>query len=81
MNERTDIPQGTEFEQHFSCGQMSELWGLSPKVIRRIFCEEPGTLKLGEGETRHKRTYLTLRIPESVVRAVHKKLRQKDRVQ
>jgi hypothetical protein len=63
-------------ERHYSVPELSHQWGLSPKTIRRIFGNEPGVLKFGEGEKRFKRGYRTLRIPESVVQRVHRKLRR-----
>lgn len=64
------------FERHFSVGELVELWGLSEKTIRRIFAEEPGVLEWGSDEKRFKRGYKTLRIPESVVERVHRRMRK-----
>jgi hypothetical protein len=63
-------------ERHYSVEQVGELWGLSPEKIRRIFRDVPGVLKLGHGETRSKRGYVVLRIPESVLQRVHADLRK-----
>jgi transcriptional regulator GlxA family with amidase domain len=58
-------------EKHYSVSEVAEIWGLSTKTIQRIFEDERGVLKVGAAETRFKRRYYTLRIPESVVLRVH----------
>ena len=58
-------------ERHYSVGEIAEIWGLSEKIIRRMFEDEEGVLKWGSPETRRKRGYMTLRIPESVMLRVH----------
>ena len=63
-------------EKHYSVLELKELWGLSEKTIRRMFFSEPGVVKLGHEEGRFKRAYVTLRIPESVVQRVHRRIRQ-----
>jgi hypothetical protein len=61
-------------ERHYKPEEISENWGLSEKVIREIFSAEPGVLKIDRPETRTKRGYCTMRIPESVMVRVHKRL-------
>ncbi len=61
-------------EKHYSVNDLSALWNLSKQTIRRLFQDEPGVVKIGERDVRHKRGYVTLRIPESVVRRVHQRL-------
>jgi AraC-like DNA-binding protein len=68
-------PSGVALERHYSVGELAERWGLSERTIRRIFSKEPGVLQLTHEETRSKRGYSTLRIPESVVQRVHRRLR------
>jgi TPP-dependent 2-oxoacid decarboxylase len=48
---------------------------LSEKTIRRMFEREPGVLCWGKSETRFRRGYRTLRIPETVMLRVHRQLR------
>jgi hypothetical protein len=64
----------TALERHYRPDEVAEMWGLSVKVIRQIFSNEPGVLKLDRPERRNKRGYCTMRIPESVVVRVHKRL-------
>jgi len=61
-------------ERHFAPDELAELWGVSVDSIRRLFRDEPGVLKMGDKSPKHKRQYLTLRIPESVAERVHTRL-------
>lgn len=62
-------------ERHYSTREIGKLWGISPDLARKIFRDVPGVLKIGEAERLHKRVYLTLRIPESVLQKKHAELR------
>jgi AraC-like DNA-binding protein len=64
-------------ERHYSVGEIAERWGLSEKTIRRMFENEAGVLQWGSPETRRKRGYITLRIPESVMLRVHRQRAQR----
>jgi hypothetical protein len=61
-------------ERHYAVAEISEIWNLSADVVRKIFEEEPGVLVLGDHGSRSKRRYDTLRIPESVMERVHRRL-------
>ena len=61
-------------EKHFSPAELGEAWGLSPDTIRNLFRDEPGVLKIGKRERRFRRGYITLRIPQSVLERVHRRL-------
>ena len=65
----------TSLERHFSVGELANLWDLSEQTIRRMFAGEPGVIEWGHTESRFKRGYITMRIPESVVHRVHCRLR------
>ena len=67
-------PSGVALEKHYSIGELAKRWELSDNTIRRIFNKEPGVLQLFHGESRFKRGYTTLRVPESVVQRVHRRL-------
>jgi hypothetical protein len=60
-------------ERHYSVAEISEMWALSEKTVRRMFEGEDGVLQWGSPETRRKRGYITLRIPESVLLRVHRR--------
>ena len=66
-------PYSIALERHYSVGEIVALWGLSEKVVRKIFEKEDGVLVWGHEETRSKRQYQTLRIPESVLIRVHQR--------
>jgi len=61
-------------ERHYSVPEVAAMWNLSPDAIRRIFQGEPGVLVLGGSESTRKRRYTTLRIPESVLMRVHRRI-------
>jgi hypothetical protein len=61
-------------ERHYSPADLAEAWSVDVETIRNLFREEPGVLKIGEKDPKHKRAYITLRIPESVAVRVHKRL-------
>ena len=61
-------------ERHFSVTEIAERWSLSTDAVQKRFENEPGVLVLpGEGSP-HKRRYRTLRIPESVLKRVYRRL-------
>lgn len=62
------------FERHYSVAELAKLWLFSPSTVRRIFINEPGVLKLVHEETRYKRGYTSLRIPEHIAKRVHRRL-------
>jgi hypothetical protein len=66
----TELP----LQRHYSISEIAELWGLDEKTVRRLFASEPGVVELANEETRTKRSYVTRRIPESVLRRVHRRL-------
>lgn len=79
MNERENAftmppAQGAAFERHYSVKQLAELWGLGVDLMRRILAHEEGVVRIAHPETLHKRGYVTLRVPESVARRVHRRL-------
>jgi hypothetical protein len=63
-------------EKHYSMEQIGELWGLSTRTVRKMFENEPGIIMFGNAGSLKKRRYLTLRIPESVLLRVHRRLRK-----
>ena len=69
------IGQSTVMERHYTVKEVAVLWRLSASSITRLFRDEPGVLKIGRGQPRRgRRSYTTLRIPESVVQRVHRRL-------
>ena len=64
----------TALERHYCVAEIANLWGLSESTIRRLFIDEPGVLKIAHEETRFKRRYISLRIPERIALEVHRRL-------
>jgi hypothetical protein len=68
-------------ERHFTPKELGQVWGLSDTKIRRLFEDEPGVLLIGESSRRLgkklKRSYFTMRIPESVAIRVHERMRNR----
>ncbi len=60
-------------ERHFSVKEVARNWGISTTAIRRLFRNEPGVLRFGKEKRGHKRDYVTLRIPASVVERVYRR--------
>ena len=50
------------------------MWNLSQDAVRKLFQNEPGVLVIGNNESRHRRRYTTLRVPESVLKRVHRRM-------
>jgi DNA-directed RNA polymerase sigma subunit (sigma70/sigma32) len=61
-------------EKHYTPAQLAKAWGVSVETVRQIFRVEPGVLKIGKTGSRHRRRYITLRIPEEVAERVHQRL-------
>jgi hypothetical protein len=72
---KTDRQLVPAMERHYSVGEIAKLWSLSEKTVRKMFDGEGGVLSFGSVETRKKRSYVTLRIPESVMIRVHQRMR------
>ena len=70
---RPEKATGVFNERHYSVEEIAELWRLSKDAISKLFKDEPGVFILPGPRPRvRKRSYKTIRIPESVVRRVHK---------
>lgn len=63
-------------EPHYTPAQLADKWCISPKLIREIFADEPGVLRIDRPEERNKRGYCSIRIPESVAIRMHRRLTQ-----
>ena len=61
------------FEPHYSVEEIAENWGLSVDFVRRLFLRETGVVVFWRQQP-GKRVYRTLRIPESVVERVHRRM-------
>lgn len=62
-------------ERHYTVQEICEMWQLSGATVIRLFREEPGVVKIGPANLRGgRRPKFTLRIPESVLQRVHRRL-------
>jgi hypothetical protein len=60
-------------EKHYTPDELAALWGVSAETIRTVFRKESGVLRLANPNEK-KRTYVLMRIPESIAQRVHKRL-------
>jgi len=74
------LETSVHIERHYAVTEIAEMWNLSPDKVREIFEDEPGVLVIGDRSPRHKRRYVTLRIPHSVLQRVHRRLSAKTAV-
>jgi hypothetical protein len=72
-----DAVNPTHIERHYAVAEIAAKWNLSTDKVRELFQNEPGVLVIGERTPRHKRRYITLRIPQSVLERVHSRLSSK----
>jgi excisionase family DNA binding protein len=61
-------------EKHYTVDQVAEIWNISRDSVRRLFLSEDGVLRITRPGNRYKRTYTTLRIPESVLHRVYRRM-------
>src|SRR5438067_12183450 len=73
----SQIETSVHIERHYAVTEIAEMWNLSPDKVRELFENEPGVLVIGERSPRHKRRYVTLRIPQTVLERVHSRLSSK----
>ena len=70
-----NAPRTGAAEYHYTVKELGTLWNLSTATITRIFRDETGVLIIGSRQQRRgRRSYTTLRIPESVVERVYRRL-------
>ena len=73
----SQIETSVHIERHNAVTEIAEMWNLSPDKVRELFENEPDVLVIGERSPRHKRRYVTLRIPQKVLERVHHRLSSK----
>jgi hypothetical protein len=73
-SEAPSLASGVFAERHYTVAEIASRWNLSKDAVRRLFCNEPGVLILSNSAARGKRRYTTLRIPQSVLERVHRRL-------
>jgi hypothetical protein len=73
-NERPTNTVAPAVERHFTVTELSKRWFFSENTIRRLFSREPGVMKIARPQTRSKRGYTSIRIPERIAERVHRRL-------
>lgn len=63
-------------ERHYTPAEVASLWHLDVETIRRIFQDEPGVVVLQAAVKKGKRQYKTIRIAQSVLERVHRRLQR-----
>jgi hypothetical protein len=69
-------PVKLALERHYTPAQLAEKWSISQKLVRAIFADEPGVLRVNRPEKRNKRGYCSMRIPESLAITMHQRMSQ-----
>lgn len=60
--------RGEDGERYYTPQEIAKMWKVDESTVRKMFIDVDGVLKLGRAiSRRHKRQYVTLRIPESVL--------------
>lgn len=63
-------------ERHYAPSEVAELWHLDVETIRRLFQDEPGVVVLQSPAKKGRRRYKTMRIPQTVLERVHRRLQR-----
>ncbi len=74
LDRSAEMPDPTE--RHYAPVEVAELWHFNVETIRNLFQPEPGVLVLQAPFKKGKRRYTTIRIPQSVLERVHKRLQR-----
>lgn len=65
----------TPEEPHYTPDEVAGFWHLNANSVRRMFRDEPGVLKFGNGKSTYKkRAYTTIRIPKGVLDRVYRRM-------
>jgi hypothetical protein len=64
-------------ERHYTAAEVAALWNISQDTVRDLFRDVHGVLKIDRPARRGKRSYLSIRIPESVLLKRHTELHGK----
>ena len=61
-------------EKHYTPPQLAKMWGMSASLVRSLFENEEGVIRIERSEQRFKRGYTSLRISESAAKRVYARL-------
>jgi len=71
-----ELPSRPDFlERHYTLTELASQWQVSRRTLRPWFINEPGVIRYGTGKLNkaRQRSYVSLRIPESVARRVYRR--------
>jgi hypothetical protein len=68
------VPVCQAAERHYTTREVATMWHLNITTVRRLFEDAPGVVVLQAPAGNGKRAYRTLRIPQSVLDRLHKRL-------
>ena len=74
------LPPAAGDERSRSVKSVAQQLGMSTDLVRELFSQEPDVVAVSRPETRDKRSYTTLYIPESAVRRIQSRLAAKGKV-
>jgi hypothetical protein len=65
-----------EFERHYTLSELAAHWRMSVGTLRVWFENEPGIVRYGTGKLSKgkQRTYVSIRVPESVAVRVYQRM-------
>ena len=69
-------PAITPVERHYTAGEVADMWRFDVETVRRIFDRESGVIVLQAPARKGKRPYRTIRIPQTVLDRVHRRLQR-----
>jgi len=73
MRPETPSNPATPLAKLHTPAEVAAAWQLDVSTVRRLFQDERGVLKLSRGAARNgRRSYVTLRIPQSVLERVYR---------
>lgn len=68
--EQQEVSQAEE--KHYTVKELADRWKLKADTVRKLFYDEPGVFRIGHESIRRKtRSYVTMRIPHSVMLRVY----------
>ena len=64
------------FERHYTLSELAKAWHMSRHSLQPLFEFEKGVIRYGVGKLTktRKRSYVSIRVPESVARRVYRRI-------
>lgn len=74
---KQQTPDVNPFERHYTAAEIAKAWGMGVDTVRKVFRNEPGVLVFTSEKKKYRKSYAVLRIPESVLERVTRRMRNK----